>query len=224
MKDFKVNYHASVCIDNSIYVDPLNIEGEPHNAKVILITHSHWDHLSVADILKAANENTHFVAPQDCIDKLKEEGFKLENQKNYWAVGGKSYKNGDEVGYQIPNTDFWVQAFPSYNINKPAHPKENAWVGYIITIDNTRYVVCGDSDFTPELAKIKCDVLFIPIGGTFTMNATEAAECANTIKPKIAVPIHYLLKRKDGTILGTKEDEKVFIKNLDKNISYRIFF
>jgi len=228
MKDFRVNYHASVCIDDDVYIDPLNIEGEPHNAKIICITHLHWDHLSVADIKKVMNENTHFVAPQDCIDALKSEGFELEDQKNYWAVGGKSfdrvYNDGENLGYQVPNTNVWLLAFPSYNIDKQFHPKDKGWVGFILTIDNVRYVICGDTDFTPELKKIKCEVLFVPIGGNFTMNAAEAAECVNIIKPKIAVPIHYLLTRKDGTMLGGKEDEKVFIQALGENIACRTFF
>jgi len=45
------------------------------------------------------------------------------------------------------------------------------------------------------------------------MNAKEAAELVNEIKPKIAVPIHY------GSIVGTTKDPKEFIELLDKNIT-----
>lgn len=48
------------------------------------------------------------------------------------------------------------------------------------------------------------------------MNAKEAAELVNEIKPKIAVPIHY------GSIVGTKKDPDKFIKLLDKEIEGRI--
>ena len=44
------------------------------------------------------------------------------------------------------------------------------------------------------------------------MNAKEAAELVNEIKPKIAVPIHY------GSIVGTTKDPKDFIKLLDTEI------
>lgn len=223
MENIKVNYHASICIQDEVYIDPFNIIGKPHNAKLVCITHSHWDHLSIEDIKKVSNKNTHFVAPQDCIDILIENGFEIENQKNYWAVAGKSFDNNYNdngiLGYKIPNDEISLLAFPSYNIDKPFHKKESGWVGYIITIKNIRYVVCGDSDFTPELKKIKCDVLFVPIGGTYTMNAKVAAECTNHIMPKIVVPIHYLLKRPDNTTLGSKEDEVEFLRYLDNKIN-----
>lgn len=228
MDNFDVNYHASVCINKEIYVDPLKVEGEPHNAKVVCITHPHWDHLSIEDIRKVANEDTHFIAPVDCIDILKDNGFDLENQRNYWAVGGKSfdkmYHDGKNVGYQVRDMDVWVLAFPSYNIDKKFHPKDENWVGYIITTNGVRYVVCGDTDWTPELKKIKGDVAFVPIGGKYTMNAAEAAECINAMKPKVAVPIHYMLESQDGSVLGSKHDKEVFAKNVNKKIEVKTFF
>ena len=44
------------------------------------------------------------------------------------------------------------------------------------------------------------------------MDSREAAELANIIKPKIAVPVHY------GSIVGKKEDGDLFIKHLSKDI------
>jgi len=226
MKTFNVNYHVSVCIDNNIYVDPLNIKGEPHNAAVVLITHSHGDHLSVADIKKVMNEKTFFVAPKDCLDKLAGEGFRID-KKNSMTVDGKDfdakYHDGKDLGIWIPNTNLRVLAFPAYNKSKPFHPKANGWVGYILSIDNERFVVCGDTDCTPELGRIKCDVLFIPISGKFVMTPEEAAACANTIKPKIAVPTHYMFNDGSGNILGDKDGERIFIDNLDKKIKCKVF-
>ena len=48
------------------------------------------------------------------------------------------------------------------------------------------------------------------------MNALEAAELVNIIKPKIAIPIHY------GSIVGSKEDANTFVKNLNNNIIGKI--
>lgn len=42
------------------------------------------------------------------------------------------------------------------------------------------------------------DVLLLPIGGTYTINAVQAAEYVRKIQPKIAVPMHYLPQ--DGTL------------------------
>lgn len=63
-----------------------------------------------------------------------------------------------------------------------------------------------------ENRKVKCDVAFVPVGGTYTMNYSEAAELVNIIKPKIAVPIHY------GSVVGTKQDATNFIKLLHSSI------
>ncbi len=69
--------------------------------------------------------------------------------------------------------------------------KENEWVGYIIEIKGIRYYIAGDTDITEENKKVKCDVAFVPVGGTYTMDFKEAAYLINEIKPKIAIPTHY---------------------------------
>ena len=96
------------------------------------------------------------------------------------------------------------------------HPREKDWIGYIIHLDGVTYYIAGDTDITEENKKVKCDVAFVPIGGTYTMNAKEAATLVNIIKPKIAVPIHY------NCIVGTKEDEGVFANTLNKDIELKI--
>ena len=73
-------------------------------------------------------------------------------------------------------------------------------------------MICGDSDVTKELKKMSADVLFVPIGGTYTMDAKEAATLTNLMKPKLVVPMHY------GEVVGGKEVEKIFLDNLSKEI------
>ena len=63
--NFEVLTHSSILLDDCIYIDPYLIKEEKHNAKVIFITHSHYDHFSWEDIEKIQNENTWFVAPLD---------------------------------------------------------------------------------------------------------------------------------------------------------------
>ena len=59
-----INTHSSIRIDAGklvIYVDPFEIEGEPHDANVILVTHEHRDHFSPEDIRKIFKEEDTFV-------------------------------------------------------------------------------------------------------------------------------------------------------------------
>ena len=109
-----------------------------------------------------------------------------------------------------------INTVPAYNVNKQFHPKENNWVGYILKIDGISYYIAGDTDITEENKKIKCDVAFVPVGGTYTMTAKEAAELVNIIKPKVAIPIHY------GDIVGTKEDATTFVNSLENGIESKI--
>ena len=199
--DINVNYHSSIRIGN-IYVDPFNIKEESRNAKIIFITHSHYDHLSIEDIKKIVMEDTVFVCTKD----VKEELMKSFHNEIVEVVANDAYRIG--------NVSF--NTVPSYNINKKFHPRNNNWVGYVIEVNNIKYAILGDSDLTSEVKSIKCDVLFVPIGGTYTMNAIEASELTNIIKPKLVIPVHY------NGIVGSKEDEKEFIERLN-NIEYKIY-
>lgn len=197
-----VNSHSSIQIEN-IFIDPYNISDEQKKAKYIFLTHTHYDHLSVEDIKKIILPETIFIATKDAKEQL-EENFP-KNKKIYVSPNEE---------FDVDNIH--VETIHSYNINKNFHKKEFMWVGYRLTVEGVSYLICGDSDNTPELEKQTCDVLFVPIGGTYTMTATEAAALTNKISPKIVVPVHYNL------LVGTKEDEKTFIENVDKNIKVEI--
>jgi len=70
----------------------------------------------------------------------------------------------------------------------------------------------GDTDVVDEINSINCDVLFVPIGGTYTMDYKEAAEYTNNIKPKVVIPIHY------GSIVGDINLGEEFKKMVDDKI------
>jgi L-ascorbate metabolism protein UlaG (beta-lactamase superfamily) len=89
------------------------------------------------------------------------------------------------------------------------HPKSNAWVGYILTLGEHTYYHAGDTDHAPELSDVRADVAFLPIGGTYTMEADEAAGLAKAIAPQIAVPMHY------GFVVGSPSDAERFAKEAD---------
>ncbi len=203
MEEIIVNYHSSIRINNTkiIYVDPYNIKEEVKDADLILITHSHFDHFSEKDILKVKNDKTIIYITKDLYEKSLNLGFEKENVKI--VSQNNTYKVDDKIT---------LDTIPAYNINKGFHKKEYDWVGYIININDKIYYISGDTDITPENMKVKCDIAFVPIGGTYTMDCKEAAELVNIINPKIVIPIHY------NSIVGTKKDEEKFKKLLNNNI------
>ena len=201
--------HSSIRIsrnDMIIYIDPFQIDIANHDADLVLCTHPHYDHFSPKDIEAVSNKSTMLISTPDCINELEKIGFK--NQLIDKAIPGKSfsYKN------------IFIECVSAYNKYKDFHPKEKNWVGYIIKIDGVVYYIAGDTDNTKEARKVKCDVAFLPVGGTYTMNYAEAASLANKIKPRIVVPTHY------GLIVGDIDAGIKFSKLIDKGIKCKLFF
>ena len=181
---YEVLNHACVRIEGSkiLYFDPFKIEGEPHDADYIFITHSHYDHESPEDIEKVKNAETVLITYNDM-------------------------KPGDEKSFD----GLKVRAIAAYNKIKPFHMKSNGWVGYLVTLDDTEFYIAGDTDNTPEARAVHCDVCFLPVGGTYTCDAKQAAALAKAIAPRIeAVPYHY------GSIVGSSADAELFRSLLKK--------
>lgn len=195
----EINTQSSIKIDN-IYFDPFKIEKENKDAKIIFITHPHYDHFDMESIKKIENKDTIFVIPND------EEIKNSLNERNTLIV---------KPNKEYLLNDIKFETVPAYNIDKPYHKKEYGWVGYIINLDK-KYYIMGDTDSIEEATKIKCDHLFVPIGGTYTMDYKEAAKLTNKVNPKIVTPIHY------GSIVGTKEDAKKFSDLVNSDINVEI--
>ena len=202
LEGIEVLCHSSIRFSKKkiIYFDPFKIEENYNDADVIFITHDHYDHYSEEDIDKVVKEDTIIVVPEDLKTKLLKKGWKEENIITV---------RPNEI-YTVKNIEF--KTIPAYNVNKQFHPKENAWVGYSLEIEGVTYYIAGDTDITEENKKVKCDVAFVPVGGTYTMDYKEAAELINEIKPKIAVPTHY------GSIVGSKKEGDKFSKLVNSEI------
>ena len=202
LEGIEVLCHSSIRFSKKkiIYFDPFKIEENYNDADVIFITHDHYDHYSEEDIDKVVKEDTIIVVPEDLKTKLLKKGWKEEN-----IITVRPNES-----YTVKNIEF--KTIPAYNVNKQFHPKENAWVGYLLEIEGVTYYIAGDTDITEENKKVKCDVAFVPVGGTYTMNYTEASELINEIKPKVAVPTHY------GSIVGSKKEGDKFSKLVNSEI------
>lgn len=201
-----INTQSSIKMkfDKVIYFDPYCIDKEYNDADVIFITHAHYDHFSLEDILKVKKESTKIVIPSNLLDDTKRMNFSDENilcvePNNEYEILGISFKS-----------------VSAYNVDKEFHLKEYNWVGYVINLNNINYYIAGDTDKLDENMHIECDVAFVPVGGYYTMDYNEASILVNSIKPKIAVPIHY------GSIVGDKDYGDKFINLLEDEIVGKI--
>jgi len=187
--DVKIEWlgHASFRFkadDKVIYVDPFNIEGG-EKADIILITHDHYDHCDPGSVNSIKKPETVVIAPESCSSKIPD---------------ARAIKTGETISVK----DVEIKAVPAYNIGKSFHPKGNG-VGFVVKLAGKTIYHAGDTDKIPEMENLgRIDVALLPAGGTYTMNAEEAAEAANTIKPGIAIPMHW------GKIVGSGEDARRF--------------
>jgi L-ascorbate metabolism protein UlaG (beta-lactamase superfamily) len=179
--------HASLKITSAsttIYIDPWKIDDTAQHADIILLTHDHYDHYSQEDLEALSDASTRIVAPMSAplvTDRITP--GKVMNIK-----------------------DASIQAMPAYNQGKSFHPKNNGWVGYIVTIDGKKIYHPGDTDRIPEMKGLVVDVALMPVGGTYTMDAKEASDAVKDIKTVYAIPIHY------GDIVGSRKDAKEFAR------------
>ncbi len=163
-----------------IYIDPVVID-VTKPADFIFITHTHPDHLSLPDIKKIMKEETLIICPKKVAKKLS--GYTIKVVKPGDVLELEDIKCEAVAAYNIKPKFLWIKAHPQSAIN----------VGYILTINGVRIYHAGDTDFIPEMKGIKnVNVFMVPIGGDkLTMNPEQAAEAINTIKPEIAIPMHY---------------------------------
>ncbi|HEX2306467.1 MAG TPA: MBL fold metallo-hydrolase [Nitrososphaeraceae archaeon] len=176
--------------NKKMYIDPYKLSKNYKNisdADIVLVTHNHFDHLSIEDLKNIINERTVIVSAQECLSQLK------------------SLKVKESIGIDPRNSvkvdDLKIETVPAYNVDKDFHPKNDKKIGFIVEFGNDRLYHTGDSDIIPEMKDTKPSIVLIPVSGTYVMTAEEASQAVNElINPKIAIPMHY------GTIVGNKQD------------------
>jgi len=168
----------------TIHVDPVSREAEYQNlpdADLILVTHEHGDHLDISAIKQILKDDCSVIMTQTCKNNLED------------FATAVIMRNGDVKTLK----SITIEAIPAYNIEhkrpggEPFHPKGQG-NGYILTFDNIRILVAGDTENTPELKSLKnIDVAFLPMNLPYTMTPEMVADAAGSFRPKILYPYHY---------------------------------
>jgi len=156
---------------------PLAEYEEP--ADLVLVTHSHKDHLQPEAFAKIRRTATIVLAPACCAEEI--------------GTGMTLVKPGDERTELV----WQIQVVNAYNTpeghstTKAHHAGE--CVGYLIDLPGLRLYHPGDTDLIPDMQDLGAvDLALLPIGGTYTMDAGEALQAVGVIKPRMVIGMHEL--------------------------------
>ena len=119
------------------------------------------------------------------------------DHNNFKIIKGEPFLISNPGEYEIK--DVFIQGIFSYHDAKEG--KERGF-NTIYTIEGEEIKICHLGDFgqkeltSEQLEKIgEVDILMIPIGGVYTISATEAIDVMSQIEPKIIIPMHYSLPK-----------------------------
>lgn len=111
---------------------------------------------------------------------------------NTAAVSGQKHTITGPGEYEISNVS--VIGYKSYHDDKKGEERGKNTI-YLIEADGYTVMHLGDlghelsGDVLDKLPNV--DVLLIPVGGTYTINAEQASKVVASIEPGIVVPMHY---------------------------------
>jgi len=182
-------YHGSVMLEFSgrvIHIDPWSqgdYTGLPP-ADILVITHTHADHLDRTMVDQLHKPSTVIVSPPAVADTL-----------NCAPACGSLETIGNGEKRTVLGVEF--EGVPMYNLvqgsapGKPYHHK-GIGSGYILGFGDRRVYVSGDTECVPEMKALKnVDIAFVAMNPPRTMSTAEGAQCVAAFRPKIVYPYHY---------------------------------
>ncbi len=177
-------HHATLMlkyIDLNILVDPSgdwnDFQSLPR-PDLILITHTHGDHLNPELVGKLKSETTSIIGSKAAINQLGY-GIVMENEE---TLTSKSVK---------------IEAIPAYNTTEERKQKHERGVGngYVLTLGKERVYISGDTEDIREMRNLtNIDHAFVCMNLPFTMTPEQAASAVLEFKPKKVYPYHYSQK------------------------------
>jgi len=115
------------------------------------------------------------------------------DHSNVKAISGKPFVIKELGEYEIK--DVFVKGIPAFHDSTEGKERGQNII-YKIVVEGLKLCHLGDlgqKELTPEqLEEIgEVDILMIPVGGTYTIDAKQASEIIAQIEPRIVIPMHY---------------------------------
>ncbi len=196
--------------NKTIYVDPYggaDLYKGLKSPDIILITDIHGDHLDFKTLDSIDTSKAIFIVPEAVAKQLPAKYIsKIVILNN---------------GQGIHRLDFFIKAIAMYNLPEETnakHPKGRG-NGYILTIDDKRIYISGDTEDIQEMRMLQnIDVAFICMNLPYTMDINQAASAVLEFQPKIVYPFHY--RGKEG--FSNVQEFKNIVNSKNKNIEVKL--
>lgn len=118
--------------------------------------------------------------------------------------------------------DVLIYGIPAYHDSQEGKERGKITV-YTIEAEGLRLCHLGDlgHKLTPkQLEQVNgVDVLFIPVGGVYTIDAKGALEVVSQIEPKIVIPMHYQEKGLNPAIFEKLAPVDDFLKQVGEEVA-----
>lgn len=166
--------HGSFRIDAEycIYIDPWRVVRTDKHADIILISHEHYDHCSVADIQKLRNADSVIIGNDLVAEQVP--GTQIIRAWQSMTIGRVS-----------------IKAIPAYAPNGLQHPLSAGGLGFVISADYYDIYYAGDTRRIPEMHRIRPDIAILPIDGRDTMTVDEAVAATEVLAPRWVIPCNW---------------------------------
>lgn len=115
-----------------------------------------------------------------------------KDHNNVGAVSGNPFIVTTAGEYEIKSV--FIQGIPSWHDEKDGNER-GANTIFLFNLEEMKLAHLGDlgtvlSD--KQLEKLEgVDVLLVPVGGVYTIDAKKAAEVINQVEPRVVIPMHY---------------------------------
>lgn len=133
------------------------------------------------------------------------------------AVRGNPFIINSAGEYELKN--IFVEGVDTFHDNSGGEERGNN-IAYRINIEGVNIVHLGDLGHLLDVKQLEklegADILLIPVGGNFTIDAKKAVEVISQIEPRIVIPMHYKV---GGSTLKIDSVDK-FIKELGIKPTY----
>lgn len=174
--------HGGVCLvldGVTVYVDPLDLDDDPHDADVVIITHAQASRYSPADIAKVRQDDTCFVA-SPAVAAALENAFGIDS----------CYRTivDSETPTVYLECGVGITPVPAYHGD---HPVSGSF-GAFVHLGRYTYYFSGNTDMLAT--DMKCDILFLACDKFYTLASWETVLprmiADMDVPPALVIPYH----------------------------------